>query len=845
MDIKNGRFKTIYAISIISVWVEHLLRAFWPVFFGVILLFGLALLGFTPFIPAGIFQILFFLIIFLGISYGAAQFITPTDNDIERRLTQANNLPFNPFRLRRDHPAHDLHGTQNELWLSAQNQSAHNINRLFPPFPRPRLAEHDPKGLRFIALLILCVGLLHSAGNTANILSKTFIPIRPDAMKPASVDIWLTPPDYTGLAPVRINTDDENPVSIPEGTTVNAFVSKGFFTPNLATNRGQKPFIKAQDGGYTVEYTLNPQDKILKIKSGLITDIKTHLIQIPDIKPIISLVQGPEATENKTVAMRFVGRDDYGIETVEFIMTPDPMIAYRLGDPAPYTQDFQMGGQEFIDQERSLTLYDHPWAGLPVIVKLKATDTKGQYAQSNDVHFILPEKEFTHPLARRLAEIRKELFWNADLDTMRIFAAQLFTLQSRLAAYNGKIDIYMGLGAAGYRLLNMKQTRGPSMTSLRQLLWDMALRIEGGSSRVAAENLQNTLAEVAQALQNPNLNEQEFQALQQKLEKAISEYMQSLMNELAAQLQEQGVDSMPDGFEDMVQQEINPGDFMQELRDKLQNGSREEIAEALQQMQNMIGQMKDMQFKPMTQEMKDTLAEVAKLKDLITKQEELLDETRSIAPDLPPRTTQDYAEEMPQDNSIFDQQDKMPPMPSDDNSREFSKTPALDIPTVESGAQADTQQSIQGDLGKIQERLESLTGKNADFMTRAGKAMENSKNALNADRPDQSIPHQERAIRELKNGMKNSMKDMASGLGKVLSLGLPPMARGQNPGDGPRDPFGRKLGNNGDITGKVNMSDEQDRRRIQDIRDKILDNADDVDDDPLADDYFDNLLERF
>lgn len=834
-----------FALSGLSVWIDHLLRAFWPVLSGLFLLLGFILWGITSFIPEGVLQIAFFLIIFLGAAYGAARFVKPTSRDIEKRLVRANNLPFDPFRVLRDRPAHNMDQEQEREWQELVTTSAFMIKRLWPTLPKPDLKRDDKRGLRFLALAVLCAGLLHTGGDSGRILKQTLIPEQPSLIQSAKLDLWMIPPEYTGLSPIHISETSDTPVSLPEGTKITAYLDKGFLTPTLVTNTASYKFADADGNGYTAEYTLNAKDRVLKVKSGLITHVKIYLIHQPDIKPVISIVEGPENTENNTLAFRFVGRDDYGLKDVQFVMRPDPMISHRLNNPDPFIQTYDLGGEMFTDQQRTLTLYDHPWAGLPVEIKLVATDTKGQTADSDAVYFVLPEKTFTHPLARRLAEIRKELFWNADQDSFRIFAAQMFTLQTRMEAYNGDLDIFMGLGTAGYRLLYMKDGETENMASLRQLLWDMALRIEGGSSRVAAENLQNTLAEIMQALQNPSLSEEQFAQLQQKLEKALADYMQSLMNELAAQLQQQGVESLPEGFKDMVQQEMDPGSFMQQLQDTLQNGSREEIANALQQMQDTIEQMKNMRFQPMTAEMQQALAEVAKLKDLIKKQEMLLDETNAMAPGGAARDDREYADqiETPEDSIFNDPSSDMPPMPS--NSDMTAAPAPQNQEKVESGAQAGKQAFLKMELGNIQQNLEEATQKKADFMSRAGRAMEDSRQSLNDNNPAGSIPHQERALRELKQGLKQQMQQMASGLGKIITLSLPrPGSAGKN-GPGQRDPFGRKMGPNGDMTGTVNIGDEEDRRRIQDIRDKILDNARDVTDDPVGEDYFDRLLERF
>lgn len=843
--MKQLKYKIVFFISSLSVWTEHLLRAFWPLVFSVLFLCGLVLWGVAGFLPNLALQAILFFVLFLGVSYGSAHFIKPQRTDIEKRLVQVNEWPYDPFRALRDQPSHQFSARQTILWAEKETRSRKMIAGMRPVFPRIRIGKKDPLGVRYLALVVFIAGLLHNGVGSADLLASTMMPQRPAILKPATVDIWLTPPEYTKLQPYKIAIDDENPVSLPAGSRLNAFVSKGFLTPKLHTNVARQEFSAAPDGGYTIEYTLAPEDRRIKIKSGLASHKTLYVIQQPDIVPIISLVEGPDVTENNALKFRFVSRDDFGIAKVEFVMRPDPMVAHRLNNPSSFMQSYDIGGEQFTDQNRSLALSDHPWAGLPVEIELRATDTKGQTTTSGPVSFVLPEREFTHPLARRLAEIRKDLFWNADQDTMRIFAAQVFNLQSRVESYNGDLGIFMGLGAAGFRMLNMKQMTGQNMASLQQLLWDLALRVEGGSSRIAAENLQNTLAEVMQALQNPNLTEEEFAKLQQKLEQAIGEYTQSLMNELAAQMQQQGIESIPQDFENMVQQQINPGSMMQKLQDLLQNGSREDIANALQQMQDMIEQMKNRQFQPMTADMQKSLAEAAQLKDLIRRQEMLLDETRSISPDLQPRTSQNYAEELGHDNSIFnDPENIMPPMPSGELTPQDNPA-GTPIEKVESEKQAETQARINNELSALQMNIESRTNKKADFMTRAGKAMDYARQSLDADRPDLSIPHQERALRELKNGLDQTMQQMAQSLGSIITLTLPRPGQGKRPVPGEQDPFGRQMAPNGDMTGTVNMQDEENRRRIQDIRDKILENADDIQDDPVSEDYFDRLLERF
>ena len=139
------RHRFVFAVSTASVWLDHILRAFWILIFGVIFLAGLALLGFGAVIPPLMFQISLFVLLAIGFAYGLTQFKKPRLYDIEKRLTGFNRLVFNPYRALRDTPAHDLSASQMDMWDHRSGQARHMIARLFPAMPKPRLYQKDPK----------------------------------------------------------------------------------------------------------------------------------------------------------------------------------------------------------------------------------------------------------------------------------------------------------------------------------------------------------------------------------------------------------------------------------------------------------------------------------------------------------------------------------------------------------------------------------------------------------------------------------------------------------------------------------------------------------------------------
>lgn len=844
--MKDLKHRIVFGLSSVSVFIDHLLRAFWLFLCLVMVFMALAFFGVTDVLSDKLFQIFAFAAFAFGIWSGVKRFTRPTVPEIEHRLYQANRIPVNPFRQLKDRPADDLNESQKTLWESGQNYAQHLKDKLHPALPAPKLGREDRYGLRYIAVSLLLLGWLYQGSGHGAELARAFIPEKPGFITARSevTELWITPPEYTGLAPIYLDQSSEDIMIVPEDSHLTARVGQTWMTPRLITTTSRSSFISGESGGFTIEHPLEINDQTIRIKTGLRTRLRADIIIDIDDQPIASIADGPHRTENNRIALRYAAQDDYGLESVEIQIAPDRMIARRLGNPPPFIRRQEMGGQKFIDQTVQIDLTDHFLAGLPVEVTVVATDTRGQVTKTPATGFVLPEITFSHPVARQLAALRQDLLWSADTDSYRLLSNTISSILTRPDSFKNDTGVYLGLSSAMFRLRYITDISGTAIGEMRNLLWQLALRIEGGSTRVAAENLQNTLSEMAQALENPNLSEEEFSQLQEQLETAMNEYFQSLMRELAATMQEQGQDlSIPQELNDRVQNRMDTGDFMNELMEALQSGSRSEVADALREMERMVEQMKNARLQPMTESMRKTVEELTKLKEVIRDQEALLDQTHTIAPEIS-RETHDYGESPDEDSrSIFDnEEDMLPPSPSETNRGTQPPAPPPSE-TVETGHLGDQQQAIREILRDIQTALEQETGQSADFIDRADSAMKTARDAFVHNAPNASIPHQERALQELKQGMDQAMEQMASGLGSMISLGLPSM--GARPG-GDTDPLGRRMGRGRNTaTDNIDIPEEEKRRRIRKIRDRILERSGDFDQDPLSDEYFDNLLERF
>ena len=140
--------------------------------------------------------------------------------------------------------------------------------------------------------------------------------------------------------------------------------------------------------------------------------------------------------------------------------------------------------------------------------------------------------------------------------------------------------------------------------------------------------------------------------------------------------------------------------------------------------------------------------------------------------------------------------------------------------------------TFHSDLGSIPEP-----------MGLAEQEMRGSSEALNLNRPDQSIPHQELAIEYLKQSQEQLMEQLQQRMQQMTGIAF---------GFAPRnlDPLGRPMGDdydpNGDPFGsRVKIPDEAERRRVREILDLLRRRAGELNRPREEIEYYRRLLKRF
>ena len=208
-----------------------------------------------------------------------------------------------------------------------------------------------------------------------------------------------------------------------------------------------------------IRYELNKTATIRALAGG--TELAQWRINVtPDKPPQISLSRPPELTPRGSLKLTYKAEDDYGVTSAKVNLEkakappPDPAKDWAkpepLSGPRPPLQrppelplKLTKPNAKSVDGRTYFDFASHPWAGHKVIMTLEATDVAGQTGRSVSFEMILPERNFTKPLARAVVEQRRKL-----MDDPRYRGSVMKALDALTLEPDGFIDdlkIYLGL----------------------------------------------------------------------------------------------------------------------------------------------------------------------------------------------------------------------------------------------------------------------------------------------------------------------------------------------------------------------------------------------------------------
>lgn len=839
------RLGLVVRLTQFGMLAEQVTRCFWPVWtlgfavLATLMLGGQDVFGVEVVWGVGVIACLLTLVLLVR---GGLKFRWPTRDAALLRLDAT--LPGRPIQALKDHPAIGAKDAGSQaIWrahqarMAVQAQSAKRVSADL------RIARLDPFGLRFLAVIAICVALLF--GSFAKIGSVTELSVQGAAGVGPSWEGWIEAPVHTGRPTIYLNDLPEGSVDLSQDSKVvlRLYGRIGDLTvaETVSGRSGDLPSAAEPEQEFMI---LHPGELRIDGPGGRIWDVGV----IQDNPPSVRLSAAVETSARGEMSLPFAANDDYGVTGGQATITLDLAAVtrhYGLGLP-PETRPailaelpLPISGDRRAFQESLIENYSqHPWAHLPVIISLKVWDAANQARVTEPVQMILPARRFFDPLAAAVIELRRDLLWNSKnapriADLLRAMshrpqdgAFQEDKTYLRYRAVMRHLEAYIARGLTA-------EMQG----EMAQAFWDLAIVLEEGDLGDALERLRRAQDRLSEAMKN-GANEAEIAQLMQELRDATQDYMREL-----ARTQDGPEDGDTQSAENALQMDqADLQRMMDRIQELMEQGRMAEAQQALNELQQLMenmqvtrnqGQGEPTEGEQAMQDLSGTLKEQQDLSDQAFRelQEQFNSGENSSGwqenPDRQGEQGGDQGQEQgqPQDGTGQGAQGQGDQVPS---GRE---------------ALADRQQALRQELQRQQGRLPGAGTPEGDAtrdaLGRAGQAMDEAEKALRQDDLATAIDQQSAAMEALRDGMRT--------LGDAIAqqqIG----EDGDSEGDTAmgQDPLGRNPGGRGRAqTDDGLLQGEDVYRQARKLLDEIRKRAGEAARPEVEREYLRRLLDRF
>ena len=761
----------------------------------------------------------------IGLAAAFGKTVIPDAFSARRRIEQASGLQHRPLQALADRPSGSLDVAAAGLWEAHRRRMEAAARRLRIGLPQAGFAARDPWGLRAVLAILLLLGAIDAGSDWEDRLLRSVTPgiAGRSGMTAASLDIWVTPPDYTGLAPQFLRPGTAEMLRIPTGSKLLAQVHGGQAVPRLAIDGESRDFDAVDKQNFRTAATLTAGKQLAVMQGGAALG-NWQIEIIPDNPPKIAFAKPPEGTTHAALRIDYQASDDYGVESAKAVIRREggnPEETIELDMPLPGLHLREAQATSYHD------LSPHPWAGLPVEIRLVATDAVGQTGESEPVRMKLPERKFEHPVARAIIDQRKELA--TDPGSRLAVADTLSDLRERPQLYRDDTVAFLGMRLAEERLRINDDAN--SLAEVQQLLWDTALRIEDGRMSLAEREMRRLQQELQDALAK-NAPDEEIERLMKELQQALDRYLQALAENMARN-------------PDQAQQPIDPSKvissrdlqrMLDRARDLARNGARDQARELLSQLQNMLENLRMARPGQMPQQGSSEAQKMMRdMSELMQRQQQLLD--RSF------RAQQQQGQQ--------GQQGRMGQRGQQQGQQPGQQQGGGDQPDPNGqlGDAAGQQEGLRRMLGEMMRRLGDGLGDIPEPLGRAERAMRDATEALQRREPGDAIGPQTEALDQLQQAARDFAQQMQRRMqgqwgnpndDEVGATDGTPRDRVE------RDPLGRPLSNNGTYDqGDVKIPDQNTLQKAREILDELRRRAGERFRPEIELDYIDRLLKRF
>ncbi len=772
-------------LSAVYVLAETFVKAFWRLLCWIFFFFGLWLFQ-IPQSLGHVFSAICTLLFILGVAcfiYRDAGVIRSLSFwKILRRIELDSRVKHRPLSGAKDKLIRHSSGGSEVLWARSRKALHHSLLLLKKPLYSKSSDIADPLSFRLATFLFFGFGLLFAGPEWNSRLAEGLMPA---ALRlPVSVQnlqASIEPPSYTGLAPLYLGKAENGALlKIPQGSKFKVLVQGGIGKPVMHIGDRVIPMGSQDQKTYTVETdipNLPPgKDNVAPLSIRQMFIPRAHWVYqtVPDLPPHIEQNADVEIISDNMIRIPLLVQDDYSVEGLKIEMDLDPVVTESpLGERKSEIRSVMSPPNTAYDTAPVLDYSSHIWAGLPVLLKITALDHLGQNAELPPIAIVLPEKEFQHPIAKKLIALRKKLAWNPTEDTEAI-AREIEEILFQPSAFHNDLTVFLALRSAASRLYWNEPAVGTSKTVI-SLLWDTALAIEDGNLSIAMRDLRDAQNALERALRDPSTEQTDIAQLMNDLRQAMADYMNEMQRELQKRMQD-GKD-IPMVPPEMLGQVIDPdvmNSFLDQLEQEMRSGNKDKVQEMLSQLQEMMDGLSP-QMAEMPEDMQMMQQGANELQQLIERQESLLEQTQN---QISPAVDQDFGGTLTLDDDFLKELG-LENLPPPENPQ---------TPQVNTAANKAEQEALRLILGQLMLDAAEVLKDIPPNMGKAEQEMRGSSYALGENNPQGSVPHQEEAIRQLKEAQKQLSQQF---MARMKQLGGMMMSRGS----GMRyDPLGRPYG---------------------------------------------------
>ncbi len=834
-DAERVRFDIFTSIDRLrlSTWLAMVFERLWPLILPPMLVMAtfLCLAWF------GVFRILpdwlrlgmlgLFVLSLPACLYLLLRFRLPGNAEISRRLENVNTLDHQPITVQSDELATNTDDPfARALWDEHRKRMAERIRNLRSDLPRTRIPELDPWGVRAVIGLLLVVAFAFSGGPLGGHISDAFRGHGSSNVAPPRIDAWVTPPRYTGRAPLFLTSAanaDETKFTIPQDSTLIIRIIGG--------NGSEKVTQTSIDGRATeveakTEDAAAPKSTPRNFEMAIATDRTVSLFVdgrassewtfsiIPDQPPSIRFTKDPSSAANGTMEVSYELKDDYGAVSASAQIeqaTAAEKDARPLYDAPDLPLALPRRGEQPKETKTTKDLTEHPWAGSEIRMTLIAVDDAKQEARSETKALVLPERPFANPLARALVEQRRVLALNANAKPDVLNALDAITMWPEETIKNA--SHYLALRSVRSRL-NLARS-DDRLRDVVAYMWQVARGIEDGSLSDAERRLRQAQEALKQALER-GASQEEIEKRMAELRQAMNQYLREFAEK--AQKNPNMAQAPNPNMQELRQEDIDR--MLDQIEDLAKQGSRDQAQQLLSELENMMNNLQMGQNqRGQNGQQGQMRQQMDKLGELMRRQQDMMNQTHRLEQQRQNGMQQDYGQ-----NGQEGQQGNQGQM----SEEEIGKA----LRGLQQG-----QDKLQSDLEQMMEDLKGLGINPGKDFGDAGKSMGEAGKSLGEADGAEALDQQSNALDALRRGGQDMMKQMQQAMSQDGQTG----PGGQQTGR--RDPLGRETRTGGVDDGtKTKVPGEIDIQRAREILEEIRRRLGNALSPQMEKDYLERLL---